>query len=84
MLDPATLYRVSSSYRRGYYDGWEKQPAKNLPVPRTDNNIPLRPFSDSDYSAGRAAGLNDRYWSDYRAGIETISRAEFLANNNCT
>jgi len=81
MLSPATLNRVSSSYRRGYYDGYAKRPANNLPVPTTDNGIPMKPFSDSDYSSGRAAGLNDRYWNDYRAGVETMTRAEFLAAN---
>lgn len=81
MLSAATLNRVSSSYRRGYYDGWDKKPAKNLPVPTTDNGIPLRPFSDSDYAAGRAAGLNDRYWSDYRGGVVKMTRDEFMAVN---
>lgn len=79
MLSAATLNRVSSSYRRGYYDGYDKKPAANLPVPTTDNGIPLRPFSDSDYRSGRAAGLNDRYWSDFYAGKETATRADFLA-----
>lgn len=81
MLGPDTLNRVSSSYRRGYYDGWDKKLAQNLPVPTTDNGIPLKPFSDSDYAAGRAAGLNDRYWSDFRAGRETMSRRDFMAAN---
>lgn len=81
MLSPETLNRVSSSYRRGYYDGYEKRQASNLPVPTTTNGIPLKPFSDSDYASGRAAGLNDRYWSDFRAGRETRTRADFMSEN---
>jgi hypothetical protein len=81
MLSPATLNRVSSSYRRGYCDGYELREGRNLPVPTTDNGIPLKPFSDTDYTSGRAAGLNDRYWSDYRAGRETRTRAEFMASH---
>lgn len=79
MLSAATLNRVSSSYRRGYYDGWDMKPAKNLPVKKTDMGIPMKPFSDGDYTSGHAAGLNDRYWSDYYGGRTKLSRAEFLA-----
>lgn len=59
MLSPATLERVSHSYRRGYYDGAASRPNANDPVPTTDNGIPLKPFSDYDYSEGYKAGAND-------------------------
>jgi hypothetical protein len=66
MLSPATLERVSHSYRRGYYDGYFGREAKNDPVPRTDSGIPMKPFSDFDYSEGHKAGANDAKWSAKR------------------
>lgn len=66
MLSPATLERVSHSYRRGYYDGHEKRPHKNDPIPTTDSGIPLKPFSDFDYDEGYKAGANDRKWADVK------------------
>jgi len=67
MLSPNTLERVSHSYRRGYYDGYYGRENKNDPVVRTDNNIPLKPFSDFDYAEGYKAGANDAYWERKRA-----------------
>lgn len=66
MLSPATLNRVSHSYRRGYYDGYEGRAAQNLPVPDY-NGVPLKPFSDFDYDEGYKAGANDKRWSDHYA-----------------
>jgi hypothetical protein len=63
MLSPSTLNRVSHSYRRGYYDGYEGKPSKNDPIPTTDMGIPLKPFSDFDYEEGYKAGSNDAKWS---------------------
>ena len=55
MLSPATLERVSVSYRRGYYDGYDGKLADN---PRRD---PLdRPFANFDYEQGYKAGANDK------------------------
>lgn len=64
MLSPATLNRVSHSYRRGYYDGYEGRENQNLPVPDFQG-VPLKPFSDFDYSEGYKAGANDRKWADH-------------------
>lgn len=58
MLSPATLNRVSNSYRRGYYDGYDGKPAKNNPV-ETMQGVPMKPFSDFDYTEGYKAGAND-------------------------
>lgn len=66
MLSAQTLERVSSSYRRGYYDGYDGKPNANLPVPTTDSGVPLKPFSDYDYSEGYKAGANDAKWSAKR------------------
>lgn len=66
MLSPATLNRVSHSYRRGYYDGYEGRESANNPVPDYQG-VPLKPFSDHDYSEGFKAGANDRKWSDHYA-----------------
>ncbi len=66
MLSAATLERVSHSYRRGYYDGYEGRGKKNDPVPTTNNGIPLKPFSDFDYDAGHSAGANDAKWDRRR------------------
>jgi len=67
MLSPNTLERVSHSYRRGYYDGYFGRENKNDPVERTDNGIPMKPFSDFDYSEGYKSGANDAYWERKRA-----------------
>lgn len=67
MLSPATLERVSHSYRRGYYDGYFAREAQNDPVPATDEGVPLKPFSDFDYNEGHKAGANDAHWSRVRA-----------------
>ena len=68
MLSPSTLNRVSNSYRRGYYDGHDGKANANDAVPTTDNGVPLKPFSDFDYSEGYKAGANDRKWADHYAG----------------
>ena len=62
MLSPATLERVSHSYRRGYYDGYFAREAKNDPVPHTAEGVPLKPFSNFDYDEGHKAGANDAHW----------------------
>jgi hypothetical protein len=67
MLSAQTLNRVSHSYRRGYYAGYEGQPAQNDAVPTTDNGVPLKPFSDFDYDEGYRAGANDKRWTDHYA-----------------
>lgn len=64
MLSANTLNRVSHSYRRGYYDGYDGKANQNEPVPTTDMGIPMKPFSDYDYQEGYGAGANDRKWSD--------------------
>lgn len=79
MLRPNTLNRVSDSYRRGYYDGFALKPHANRAIPVTDHGIPMKPFSDFDYAEGRAAGLNDYYWQEKRAGRITEARSDFLA-----
>ena len=57
MLSPATLERVSVSYRRGYYDGYDGKPVDN---PKRD---PLdRPFASFDYEQGYKAGASDKRW----------------------
>jgi hypothetical protein len=63
MLSANTLERVSHSYRRGYHDGYFGREPKNDPVPHTDSGVPLKPFSDFDYSEGFKAGANDAYWN---------------------
>jgi hypothetical protein len=63
MLSPQTLNRVSNSYRRGYYDGYEKSEAVGE---QTDGPFD-RPFANFDYSEGYKAGANDRLWADRRA-----------------
>lgn len=65
MLSPQTLERVSHSYRRGYYAGYFGEENKNNPVPEC-RGVPLKPFSDFDYSEGYKAGSNDRAWADKR------------------
>ncbi len=63
MLSPQALERVSHSYRRGYYDGYYGRENQNLPIPDYQG-VPLKPFSDFDYSEGYKAGKNDKYWND--------------------
>ena len=61
MLTPKTLERVSASYRRGYYDGYNGQPA----VDAKASEHPFdRPFANADYASGHKAGANDRKWAD--------------------
>lgn len=67
MLSPATLERVSHSYRRGYYDGHAGRDARNDPVPHTAEGVPLKPFSNFDYTEGHKAGANDAHWEAVRA-----------------
>lgn len=81
MLTTETLNRVSHSYRRGYYDGYDQKPRNNLSIDKTENGIPLKPFSDFDYNEGYLAGLNDFYWENFRSGKIKITRAEFLYAN---
>ena len=78
MLSPATLNRVSNSYRRGYYAGYAQEIRQNETVTRTDSGIPMKPFSDYDYEEGYKAGLNDFYWEALRAGNLTEDRALFM------
>jgi len=78
MLSAETLNRVSHSYRRGYNDGYSQSEFKNDAVEKTQQGIPMKPFSDFDYLEGYRAGLNDYYWIAFRAGIVEIGRAEFM------
>ena len=66
MLSAQTLNRVSSSYRKGYYNGYfgeeyaEPKPLTNLiDAPRGARAI--HAFADYDYRKGYHAGANDRY-----------------------
>jgi hypothetical protein len=71
MLSPATLERVSVSYRRGYYDGYDGKVADN---PQRD---PLdRPFSNFDYEQGYKAGANDKHWMLERRAAGTPAAGE--------
>lgn len=70
MLSSATLNRVSSAYRRGYYAGHALEPA----VVEGSRGT----FAHHDYTTGYKAGLNDRYWSDFHAKAVTMSRDEFM------
>lgn len=65
MLSPQTLERVSVSYRKGYYDGYDGKPQHaREPLDITDTGSPhLKPFANHDYEAGYKAGANDRKWS---------------------
>lgn len=80
MLSPTTLNRVSHSYRRGYYDGYDQKPNKNLPV-EIFQGVPMKPFSDYDYSEGYKAGLNDYYWEAFRSGKVTEDRETFMGRH---
>ena len=51
MLTAKTLERVSVAYRRGYYDGYYNRPQSLEIRPGY-----IKPFADSDYAAGYAAG----------------------------
>lgn len=84
MLRPATLNRVSHSYRRGYYDGYDQKPNKNMHVDRTDSGLPMKPFSDHDYQQGYKAGLNDFYWPNFRSGKISMSREDFFKLHGIT
>lgn len=55
MLSPQTLERVSVSYRRGYYDGYDGKPVNNPARHPLD-----RPFANFDYDQGYKAGANDK------------------------
>ncbi len=60
MLSPNTLNRVSHSYRKGYYAGYEA--GENATSdPQADKT-----FAAFDYSEGFRAGQNDRKWDDIR------------------
>lgn len=71
MLSPATLERVSCSYRDGYYAGYfgRAKAAPETGIEKiSDDTIggTIRPFADVDYEKGYAAGANDRKWADLR------------------
>lgn len=71
MLSPVTLERVSVSYRRGYYDGYDGAPISN---PQRD---PLdRPFANFDYEQGYKAGANDKRWLLKRQAAKTLAAGE--------
>jgi hypothetical protein len=55
MLSPSTLERVSVSYRRGYYDGYDGKTVDNPARDPFD-----RPFSNFDYDQGYKAGSSDK------------------------
>ncbi len=64
MLSPQTLNRVSASYRKGYYDGYDGKPqAVYADFDFTSNSAVVRPFANHDYQDGYKAGANDRKWS---------------------
>jgi hypothetical protein len=63
VLSPQTLNRVSNSYRRGYYDGYDGRD----PVGEKTDGPFDRPFANFDYTEGHKAGANDRKWADTRA-----------------
>jgi hypothetical protein len=67
MLSPATLERVSCSYRRGYYDGYDGKPevgpVAGLAIVDGAARDPFdRPFSRFDYEQGYKAGASDKKW----------------------
>jgi len=72
VLSPQTLNRVSSSYRRGYYDGYGQKPATDA----LKSEHPFdRPFANHDYANGHKAGANDRKWEDHYFGERTKASA---------
>ena len=72
MLSPQTLERVSVSYRRGYYDGYDGKP-----VGYGDERHPFdRPFANFDYEQGYKAGANDKKWFLKRQQDQTPAAGE--------
>lgn len=69
MLSPQTLERVSCSYRRGYYDGYDGKEMKDAKAPTSFDD---RPFATFDYEQGYKAGANDKRWSVDRNKPKTI------------
>lgn len=69
MLSPSTLERVSVSYRKGYYDGYDKKPMhKGEPSLNIEGDgVQIRPFANFDYEEGYKAGANDRKWNDKKS-----------------
>ena len=59
MLSPATLNRVSNSYRRGYSDGYFGRESANPCDPHI-----TKPFGNFDYQQGYRAGANDAKWEE--------------------
>lgn len=62
MLSSAALNRVSSSYARGYRDGYAGNDGGDPKAPRHPFD---RPFANFDYREGYAAGANDRKWAEH-------------------
>ena len=58
MLSPSTLNRVSASYRKGYYDGYQNKPNQYQSNPQL-----MKPFGKFDYQEGYKAGANDKKWA---------------------
>jgi hypothetical protein len=74
MLSPQTLERVSCSYRRGYYDGYDGKP---ISIPDRD---PFdRPFANFDYEQGYSAGVSDKKWYLERQKNNTPAAGEMEA-----
>jgi hypothetical protein len=71
MLSPTTLERVSCSYRRGYYDGYDGKPVNNPTRHPFDH-----PFANHDYAAGYKAGANDKYCSLMRRAAGTLAAGD--------
>jgi hypothetical protein len=63
MLSPNALDRASAAYRKGYYAGYKADPSTERPY-APDNGT----FAERDYADGFAAGKNDRFWDDKKAG----------------
>lgn len=61
MLSASQLERCSSSYARGYRDGYWLQKQEAPKGVFSENSI--RPFADFDYANGYEAGFNDQYWN---------------------
>ena len=62
MLSTATLERVSTAYRKGYYDGYEGREPFCEVKPGY-----IKPFANYDYEQGLKAGANDAKWETYYA-----------------
>lgn len=71
MLSPQTLERVSCSYRRGYYDGYDGKVVDNSQRDPLD-----RPFANFDYEQGYKAGANDKKWFLERQSAGTPAAGE--------